>query len=259
VCDTPDYTGPGGILDFDTVPGRVQDGVATRINRFLDHELRGLGPAPTLGAEARATQCTTPTAEPGPLFAAPTWQGLSSGTVRLSFAKDGLLASAAPDPHGVQSDPNLLGNRYESGQAVNVCFRTTALDPGPGVLQGRSEPLAQRVVMVGLPTVFVAYTNPLEDDDPTALALDHRLAARLYDLAPDGTAALVTRGLCRASPATAPGRDCHAFDLFGNAWAFEAGHRVMLEVSQADAPYLRPDNVPSVHRVHQFHVDLPVR
>ena len=34
-------------------------------------------------------------------------------------------------------------------------------------------------------------------------------------------------------------------ELFGNQWHFAPGDQVELQISQADAPYLRPDNLAS--------------
>jgi predicted acyl esterase len=73
--------------------------------------------------------------------------------------------------------------------------------------------------------------------------IDAEINPLLWDLAPDGSATLVTRGAYRFSGA--PGDATIDVPLQGNGWDFLAGHTIRLEVTQNDAPYLRPDNVVS--------------
>ena len=56
-----------------------------------------------------------------------------------------------------------------------------------------------------------------------------QLNARLYDVLPDGTPVMVDRGPTggeRDGPAT--------FELHGNGWRFEPGHRIRIELTQDD-------------------------
>ena len=83
-----------------------------------------------------------------------------------------------------------------------------------------------------------------------ALAPDVQLNARLWDVAPGGTQTLVTRGAYRAVAPNLAG-DSAEYDLFGNHWRFEPGHRLMLEVTADDSPYLRRDNFPAVATIDE--------
>jgi hypothetical protein len=49
------------------------------------------------------------------------------------------------------------------------------------------------------------------------------------------------------------------YELFGNAWALEPGHRLQLELLQDDSTFLRPDNVASGVTIHTARIDLTLR
>ena len=46
-------------------------------------------------------------------------------------------------------------------------------------------------------------------------------------------------------------------ELFGAAWRFAAGHRLVVEVPQVDATYLRADNFASSAVLDRVRLDLP--
>jgi putative CocE/NonD family hydrolase len=84
--------------------------------------------------------------------------------------------------------------------------------------------------------------------------------ARLCDVAPDGTSALVTTGVLngtrRASltrPEPMDPEQTYELDieLDCTAWRFAPGHRVRLAVSSADFPNLWPTPFPGANRVHR--------
>ncbi|MGH2962913.1 MAG: CocE/NonD family hydrolase C-terminal non-catalytic domain-containing protein [Solirubrobacterales bacterium] len=82
-----------------------------------------------------------------------------------------------------------------------------------------------------------------------------QIAARLWDVAPDGTQTFVTRGVYRPD-----GDRNHVFQLHPNGWRFAPGHVPKLELLGQDAPYARPSNgagftVP----VEKLELKLPVR
>ncbi len=84
--------------------------------------------------------------------------------------------------------------------------------------------------------------------------------ARLNDVAPDGTSALICTGvlngtrresLTEPSP-TEPGRIYElTFDLDSTAWRFEPGHRIRLSIATADFPNLWPTPYPGTNRAYR--------
>jgi predicted acyl esterase len=105
-------------------------------------------------------------------------------------------------------------------------------------------PLTRPYTLAGLPRLRLRYR---------ALGPHLQLNTRLWDRAPDGTETLVTRGAHRADPRANEA----VTELFGNHWRFERGHSIVLEVVQADAPYLRPSTFPATATIDSAELALP--
>jgi predicted acyl esterase len=114
-----------------------------------------------------------------------------------------------------------------------------------------SDPLPAQATYVGLgyvdvPYVFTGQTGQLD--------------ARVWDVAPSGQTLLVSRGAYRVD---VPGFDAAAgtlrLPLFGNHWMLQPGHRVRLDLTQADQPFLRPSNPPSSLTFTNPRLVLPTR
>jgi hypothetical protein len=100
--------------------------------------------------------------------------------------------------------------------------------------------------LMGSPTVIAHLTTNGEFP---------QIAARLWDVAPDGTQTLVTRGIYRPT-----GKRRQLFQLHPNGWRFEAGHVPKLELLGRDVPYARPSNGPGFTvEVRRLRLELPVR
>jgi hypothetical protein len=84
-----------------------------------------------------------------------------------------------------------------------------------------------------------------------------QVAARLLDVAPDGTETLVARGLWRPRSTAGSGRQ--VFQLHANGWQFAAGHVAKLELLPNDAPYGRASNGQQDSTVSNLELRLPVR
>jgi putative CocE/NonD family hydrolase len=83
--------------------------------------------------------------------------------------------------------------------------------------------------------------------------------ARLCDVAPDGSSALITKGVLNATHRASdsepsplvPGEVYElTIDLDATSWQFEPGHRLRLSVSNADFPNTWPSPEPATSRVH---------
>ena len=90
--------------------------------------------------------------------------------------------------------------------------------------------------------------------------LDATVALKLWDQRPDGSKTLVSRGEYRLSTAAGdPASGVLRTYLSGNDWVFPAGDTIVLQVTQDDAPYLRPDNEPSTITWSGMTLGLPTR
>jgi predicted acyl esterase len=88
-----------------------------------------------------------------------------------------------------------------------------------------------------------------------------QLNARVWDVSPNGTATLVTRGTYRIDVLGGhdPPSGTLRLPLFGNHWRVPAGHRLRLDLTQVDQPFLRPSNPPSAIELNDPRLILPVR
>lgn len=207
--------------------------------RFLEaHVLGKKSLAPRQQALSFQTECSG-TAHPAPV--AGSWSSLATHTLALTSTTAGTTTSAAPNPaDGAASDPI----------ANSGCLKEDAntTDPG-GVYWTFANPEATH--LLGLPTVQLGYA--LTGQDAT-------VALKLWDEAPDGSRVLVSRGEYRLSTAGGdPANGTLKTYLYGNDWVFPAGDRIVLQVTQNDAPYLRPDNEPSSIAWSSVKLDLPTR
>ena len=136
--------------------------------------------------------------------------------------------SGATDPNGPATD----------AVAGNPGCRTS---PGPATLGGGytavSPPLPSQQTFVGIGYAQAAYTAVAL---PTAV-----LAERVWDVKPDGSAVLVSRGVYRFDfngydPTTGTVR----VPLYGNHWVFPQGDQIRLDLEQVDTPTYRAPNPP---------------
>ena len=204
--------------------------------RFLDWALkRRHARRPSFDVRMAVTNCGPSF---GPVIRAKTWDALA--TRRLTLPLPGAQPTASPlaDPRGLGGDPVALSLQRGRG-----CITTTE-PPTPGIANWTVD-VPAGTTLAGAPRLRFSFTTP---------ATDITFTPRLWDLAPDGTQTLLTRGAWRAF-----GSGTVDTELFGASWRFAAGHRLMVEIGQVDAPYFRADNFASTALVDQARLELPVR
>jgi predicted acyl esterase len=230
---------------------RVHTGINTRINKFLDHYLLARGKRPPAKAIATTTVCPAnstealPADEPGIEYRAPSWRAMAPKLMVLGWSGGGAVSSGAMDAHAPDSDPVFRDRQTDK------CHTLDSTPPGAGVVQYTSEPLAEAFTMMGMPQVNLGYSVTFSGDE-------YWIAARLYDKDPEGQMTQVTRGLCKVNVVSQPERLCESFQLFGNGWRFEKDHSVVMEITQADTPFLRKQNEPSALSLAEANITIPV-
>jgi dienelactone hydrolase len=156
--------------------------------------------------------------------------GLANGTLALHYPPGGTASPlGAADPNGPATDA-IAGAAVQPGEE---CRHSDG--PAVGGYTEYSPPLAGTTTYVGIGHVRVPYA--------WAGAASGMLAARVFDVAPDGTELLVTRGVYRLE--NDPPTGTLRLPLYGNHWRLAAGHRVRLDLTQVDTPTYRPSNLPS--------------
>jgi predicted acyl esterase len=247
VCTIDDYRS-GGKLHLRTAKSRVRFGINTRISRFLKHFGSKKGKRPPIRVTATSTVCAANATEvlkvdePGIEYQAPSWRALAPEFENFHWDSGGTTTSAAVDAHAADSDP------VARDRQANKCYTTSTKPAGAGVVQVTSPALTEPMTMMGLPIVKLDYST---------VATDYWIEGRLFDEAPNGSLTLVTRGPCRVNTTAAPDVDCKTFSLFGNGWLFETGHKLVLELTQADTPFLRKDNFPSTIDITKIDLEIP--
>ncbi|MDQ3935086.1 MAG: prolyl oligopeptidase family serine peptidase, partial [Actinomycetota bacterium] len=247
VCRFADY--PGGNLNAQPA-GRVLMGVTTRLNGFLDHFVRPQGnseaPRPDFDVTGSLLICPQnadaahPADEPGDRFTAPTFDELAPNTLTILATGAQATSNSATSSHAAQADP--VGNSTANGGRCPVT--NTAAGPGTAVYD--SEPLERDYTMLGLSRAHVTHTGS---------GNDIQLNARIYDVFPNGDAVMMDRGVRRV---TLP-NGTTSFPIQGNGWRFPKGHRIRVELTQNDAPYVRQSNQPSALLITALRLEVPVR
>jgi dienelactone hydrolase len=246
VCNIADY--PGGDVNA-TPTGLVRTGVTTRLNRFVDHYAQPTGnpaaPKPKFDVTASLQICPGnasaefPANEPGPTFTAFKFPLLAPHTLRVNYTGTQMTRTPANNQHEFNADP--VANLILNGARCPILTAPA----GPDEATYTSDPLERTVTMIGGTKIAIDY------DATTADGL--QLNTRLIDVFPDGTALMVDRGVRRVTDASGT----VAYQLHGNGWRFEAGHRIRVEITQEDL--LKPSVIPSETTINGARLRIPVR
>jgi dienelactone hydrolase len=261
VCAVADYPDGGDSPDdFNADPASLQrTGITTRLNRFIDNYAEPAAnpsePQPDFDVTASLQVCPQnssdlgiPDDEAGPTFTAPTFEQLAPNILNVDMpGAQSTTSDVEPNQHALNADPveNQLSN-------ANGCVVETGL-AGAGVASYISDPLPSVQTMIGSARVEIGFEFP---GDASAAGL--QLNARLYDVFPSGEAVLVDRGTRRISSAEA-GAGQVTYELHGNGWRFEPGHRIRIEIAQDDFPFVKSSSVPSSTTLDGVSLRVPVR
>ena len=205
--------------------------------RLLDRYLKGAKRRPAFDVRSAPTLCD-PDAF-GPVVRAKTWADLQPDV--LEFAQSGTRLTGSPveDPRGAEIDHVVIG-------AMRRGCITTTTPVAPGVASWTFE-VDDDFTLIGEPRLSLTYT---------ATGTDVQLNARLWDVAPDGTQTLVTRGAYRVGMPSNQ-RVTLRYNLWGNHWRFDKDHQILLEVTGDDSPFFRRDNFPSATTIDEVALTLP--
>ncbi|MEA2461224.1 MAG: type transport system ATP-binding protein, partial [Actinomycetota bacterium] len=190
--------------------------LANAVMKWLNHYVKGAGSTPASRIDARTAVCGDAI---GDLYRADTWADLSSGSMPLTLAGPQDLSTSADDPHRATIDP------VNSSVIDRSSCRTTNTAVATGNVATTSDALATPFTMLGYPTVEMTAVPS---------AADMYVAAHLWDVAADGTTqTLVDRGVFRLGAASS---QLVRFNLNGNGWTFDTGHKIKLELTAVDSP-----------------------
>ena len=180
--------------------------------------------------------CPKGRAAGGPYRAA-SWPELHPGAVTFGAAAAQTISSGGGDPTTAQAFDPISGGG-------DACRSTAAAsEPGTAAYTGFG---GGRYTLLGRPTVTA---------DVETTGANGQIAARLWDISPEGTQTLVTRGVYRL---TDNQRGRVTFQLSGNGYRFEPGHAPRLQLLGRDAPAFRAGNGTFSVKVSNLRIVLPV-
>ncbi|MDQ6709168.1 MAG: hypothetical protein M3Z11_01285 [Candidatus Dormibacteraeota bacterium] len=192
---------------------------------------------------------------------ASTPEGLARGSLVIDYATPGSLANRKGTfPDLIDADNTETDPAFGSALLrLPNCRQSVAPTTAPAArYTAYSDPLSSARTYVGLGYVRLKYT--------LLGAQTATLNARVWDVAPDGGALLVSRGTYRLDGNFTPtGYDplpTGSLDLplFGNHWTLAAGHRVRLDLTQVDFPtFLSSNSLAAVITFPSARLVLPTR
>jgi fermentation-respiration switch protein FrsA (DUF1100 family) len=202
---------------------------------FFNAVLRGAGSPPASGSVTAYTQ-TCPQSAPadGP-FTATAWSALHPGRQSFGSAAAQTVVSAGGDP-GVAS-------AFDPIAGTSDACKTVTAESEPGTAEYTLT--SPGFTLMGLPTI----TATVNTSGPSG-----ELVGRLWDVLPDGTQRLITRGVYRL---TDNQQGQITFQLHGNGYRFAPGDTVKLQLLGRDAPYYRASNGTFTVTISNLTVSLP--
>jgi predicted acyl esterase len=217
---------------------------------WLGWYLRGSGTQPRLDVQAAITRPATVPFTDADVIRVPTYAALSNATVSHRWSGWQVITFNPINLTGFQWDPLVLTACGE----LNPCPAAPAAVDVPGDEAVYEAPVSQfssgGLLVAGEPqfSVWLLTSSPRV-----------QLDVRVFDVAPDKTRSLVTRGTYTVDNG-APIRTMRVtLPTNGNLWEVPSGHTLRFEVTNVDFPYLRPSLVPSVSLLYGAEVSIPVR
>ncbi|MFG2053440.1 CocE/NonD family hydrolase C-terminal non-catalytic domain-containing protein [Micromonospora sp. NPDC048930] len=250
---------PVAVVVGDIGHARAQNppGVWQAINeqawRFLQANITGSRPARTT-VSSYPTRCGD-AATAADEISASSPAALAKGTLVIDYNGSVLLppTSGATDADAAATDA-VAGGAITS--TSGGCRRSARLVTSPSDgYTAISQPLPAEQTLVGIGRAEARCAA-------TPGATTAVLAARVWDVSPDGAVLLVSRGVYRFDFTSYDARTgIVQVPLYGNHWTFPAGHRIRLDLAQVDQPTYRPPNtaVTATLDLSATRLVLPVR
>lgn len=219
---------------------RVNQAFNDQADAFFAHYLTGaaIGDAPAPGSVYAFTQTCPKTTPDGGPYRASSWPAIHPGLVRFGSGAAQTVTSVGGNP--------ATGAAFDPIAGTSDACKTVPVEQAAGTAVYTLGVTGSGFTLLGLPTVRATIATT---------GLYGQLDSRLWDVAPDGTQRLITRGAYRLLDNQ---RGPVTFQLHGNGYHFDAGHTVKLELLGRDAPYLRPSNGAFSVQVSGLTVELPV-
>lgn len=189
--------------------------LASRQDAWLRYYVKGEGAQPQQGLETFRMTCPAGVPSEGP-FTFTTYQEMEKGEVRIK----------TESPQTIQPKGTQYGTQLSQPEATACTTVGSADNPVTANYRTRVTGQAGGFSVAGSATVIAKLAANGRSD---------QIAARLLDVAPDGTERLVERGLFR--PQIGAETVTQVFQLHPNVYLVAGGHQLKLELLPDDYPY----------------------
>lgn len=216
-----------------TVNRAFNDATARFFAKHLLGSGRGTVPGSVLAYTTTCPSAATGPADGGP-FSAPSWSAVHPGSVRLTSSAVQTVQSSGGSPQTAAA--------YDPIANSDGC-RALPAEIAPGTATYTLE--SRGFTLLGLPTIRASIVTT---------GAGGQLDGRLWDVSPDGTQRLVTRGTYRLLDDQA---GAVTFQLHGNGYRFAPGNTVKLELLGKDRPYFRASNGSFSVAITDLTLELP--
>ena len=228
--------------------------VENLIRQWFAYYLNGQGTEPAHVVYAAITRPSTEPFDASKVITAPTIDELATSRVSHAFSGAAVLLNPASDPlAGFFWDAFVMIGAEQLQPYLGTPPEPPVLDQSMAVytvpasdLKGGSDAL-----IAGCPIVRL---------HASSLSPRVQLDVRMYDVSPDGSRQLITRGTYTTDNGALPiGEQDLTIPTYGNLWSVSADHSIRIELTNLDSPYIAPSRVPSVTTVTNVSVEIPVR
>ena len=228
--------------------------VENLIRQWFAYYLKGQGSEPAHVVYAAITRPKTEPFNASNVITAPTIDQLATSRVVRALDGTAVLVNPASDPlAGFFWDPFVMIGAEQLQPYTGTPPEPPVLDNSMAVYTVPASTLngGADVLVAGCPIVRL---------HASSLAPRVQLDVRIYDVAPDGSRQLITRGTYTADNSGLPiGEQDLTIPTYGNLWRVPSDHTIRIELTNLDSPYISPSKVPSVTTVSNVNVEIPIR
>jgi pimeloyl-ACP methyl ester carboxylesterase len=231
------------------------DYVLGLIQPWLAHYLKGPPTAPAPTPTIYLSRTDEPF-NPGNVRALTEWSQLSSETLSHEWVNDPTTTPALVNPvtfveSGVEWDPFIAA--AEELQPPGEPF------PDPAIVTGSLKELSIGAAELSPSGSFAIRGQPTVTLDAVVAGHRVQINVRLIDVG-QGGARLITRGTVTLDAGVGVNLGAQTIEIptYGNYWRVESGHRIRLEISNVDSPYITPSHEPSATVINKITLRVPI-
>ena len=228
--------------------------VENLIRQWFAFYLNGQGVEPAHVVYAAITRPGGEAFDPSNVISAPTIDALATSRIAHAFDGTAVLVNPASDPlAGFFWDPFVMTGAEQLKPYTGTPPEPPVVDNSMAVYTLAAADLSAGadVLVAGCPLIRL---------HASSLAPRVQLDVRMYDVAPNGTRQLITRGTYTADNGVLPiGEQDLTIPTYGNLWRVPGDHTIRIELTNLDSPYITPSRVPSVTTVSNVSVEIPIR